>query len=100
MLIFEVNKQKSPLWLYNNEMLLYSRHHWIESATSFNHAYADTGLFLFYGSADPSKLTDLVKVLTSELKHMTESIEEVCISVDLRVKACYESGDVFLLFCS
>lgn len=58
----------------------YYRHYWIENATAFNHAYADTGLFVIYGSAHPSKLTDLVVVLTAEMKRMALAVDKVSLN--------------------
>lgn len=59
--------------------LFRTRHYWIENATAFNHAYNDSGLFVFYGSAHPTQLADLVSVLTTEIKRMTLPIQEVSV---------------------
>ena len=56
---------------------MHCRHFWIENATAFNHAYSDTGLFGIYGSAHPSKVADLVFVLTNEIKQMAGAVEWV-----------------------
>ncbi|XP_067944703.1 mitochondrial-processing peptidase subunit alpha-like [Watersipora subatra] len=59
--------------LYKNVL---NRHFWIENATAFNHSYADSGLFIFYGSAHPHRLADLTAVLSAEFKRMTEKIDK------------------------
>ncbi|TDG48949.1 hypothetical protein AWZ03_004633 [Drosophila navojoa] len=48
-----------------------NRYHWMYSATAYNHAYVDTGLFCIHGSAPPQHLRDMVEVLTRELMNMT-----------------------------
>ncbi|XP_005089371.2 mitochondrial-processing peptidase subunit alpha [Aplysia californica] len=44
-----------------------NRYVWIESATAYNHAYEDSGLFCIHASSHPSKLRDLVEVILREL---------------------------------
>ena len=39
-----------------------NRHHWMYSATAYNHAYADSGIFCINASAHPSQLPELVQV--------------------------------------
>ena len=39
-----------------------NRHHWMYSATAFNHAYEDTGLFCISASAPPEQLTETTQV--------------------------------------
>ena len=39
-----------------------NRHHWMYSATAFNHAYNDTGLFCISASAPPEQLTETTQV--------------------------------------
>lgn len=41
------------------------------SATAYNHAYVDTGLFCIHGSAPPQHMRDMVEVLTRELMNMS-----------------------------
>ncbi|XP_016990493.1 mitochondrial-processing peptidase subunit alpha [Drosophila rhopaloa] len=47
-----------------------NRYHWMYSATAYNHAYADTGLFCIHGSAPPQHMSDMVEVLTREMMGM------------------------------
>ncbi|XP_017025246.1 mitochondrial-processing peptidase subunit alpha [Drosophila kikkawai] len=47
-----------------------NRYHWMYSATAYNHAYADTGLFCIHGSAPPQHMNDMVEVLTREMMAM------------------------------
>ncbi|KAH8372669.1 hypothetical protein KR009_002386 [Drosophila setifemur] len=47
-----------------------NRFHWMYSATAYNHAYADTGLFCIHGSAPPQHMNDMVEVLTREMMGM------------------------------
>ncbi|GFR68364.1 mitochondrial-processing peptidase subunit alpha, partial [Elysia marginata] len=44
-----------------------NRYVWIESATAYNHAYDDSGLFCIHASAHPSKLRELAEVILREL---------------------------------
>ncbi|XP_036332116.1 mitochondrial-processing peptidase subunit alpha [Rhagoletis pomonella] len=53
--------------LYTNVL---NRYHWMYSATAYNHAYADTGLFCIHASAPPSNVRDMVEVVTRELVNM------------------------------
>ena len=39
-----------------------NRHHWMYSATAYNHAYADSGIFCINASAHPSQLPELLQV--------------------------------------
>ncbi len=39
-----------------------NRHHWMYSATAYNHAYGDSGIFCINASAHPNQLADLVQV--------------------------------------
>lgn len=50
--------------LYTNVL---NRYHWMYSATAFNHAYNDSGLFCIHASAPPSHVRNMVEVITKEL---------------------------------
>ncbi|XP_073848922.1 mitochondrial-processing peptidase subunit alpha [Musca autumnalis] len=56
--------------LYTNVL---NRYHWMYSATAYNHAYADTGLFCIHASAPPSNVRDMTEVVTRELVNMTSN---------------------------
>lgn len=53
-----------------------NRYHWMYSATAYNHAYSDSGIFCINASAHPSQLTDLVQVLVRELVALTGQISD------------------------
>lgn len=53
--------------LYTNVL---NRYHWMYSATAYNHAYGDTGLFCIHASAPPTHVRGMVEVLTKELVTM------------------------------
>lgn len=53
--------------LYTNVLNIY---HWMFSATAYNHAYADTGLFCIHASAPPNNVRAMVEVITRELVTM------------------------------
>lgn len=53
--------------LYTNVL---NRYHWMYSATAYNHAYADTGLFCIHASAPPTHVRQMVEVITRELVTM------------------------------
>lgn len=53
--------------LYTNVL---NRYHWMYSATAYNHAYADTGLFCIHASAPPNHVRDMVEVISRELVAM------------------------------
>lgn len=40
------------------------------SATAYNHAYNDTGLFCIHASAPPNYVRDMVEVIVKELVNM------------------------------
>uniref|UniRef100_A0A8W7PER5 Alpha-MPP n=1 Tax=Anopheles coluzzii TaxID=1518534 RepID=A0A8W7PER5_ANOCL len=50
--------------LYTNVL---NRYHWMYSATAYNHAYGDTGLFCIHATAPPTHVRSLVEVITREL---------------------------------
>lgn len=53
--------------LYTNVL---NRYHWMYSATAYNHAYADSGLFCIHASAPPTHIRDMVEVIVRELVGM------------------------------
>lgn len=56
--------------LYTNVL---NRYHWMYSATAYNHAYMDTGLFCIHASAPPSHVRGMVEVITKELVNMSSA---------------------------
>ncbi|XP_071628810.1 mitochondrial-processing peptidase subunit alpha [Temnothorax longispinosus] len=59
--------------LYTNVL---NRYHWLYSATAYNHAYADTGLFCIHASCTPSHVKDMVEVIVREMVAMTSGISD------------------------
>lgn len=53
--------------LYTNVL---NRYHWMYSATAYNHAYSDSGVFCIHASAPPTNVREMVEVITRELVHM------------------------------
>lgn len=53
--------------LYTNVL---NRYHWMYSATAYNHAYNDTGLFCIHASAPPNYVRDMVEVIVKEMVNM------------------------------
>lgn len=53
--------------LYTNVL---NRYHWMYSATAYNHAYSDTGLFCIHASAPPTHVRGMIEVITKELVTM------------------------------
>lgn len=56
--------------LYTN---ILNRYHWMYSATAYNHAYMDTGLFCIHASAPPTHARGMVEVITKELVNMASA---------------------------
>jgi len=54
--------------LYTNVL---NHYHWMYSATAFNHAYADCGVFCINASAPPEMLGELTQVILSEFNRLT-----------------------------
>lgn len=54
--------------LYTNVL---NRYHWMYSATAYNHAYMDSGLFCIHASAPPTHVRNMVEVITKELVNMS-----------------------------
>jgi len=46
------------------------------SATAYNHAYADTGLFCIHASCTPSYVKDMVQVIVHEMVAMANEISD------------------------
>lgn len=44
------------------------------SATAYNHAYSDSGLFCIHASAPPTHLRDMIEVIVKELGNMGSNI--------------------------
>ncbi|XP_031844183.1 mitochondrial-processing peptidase subunit alpha isoform X3 [Nomia melanderi] len=59
--------------LYTNVL---NRYHWLYSATAYNHAYADTGLFCIHASCTPSHVREMVEVIVHEMVAMTSNITD------------------------
>lgn len=57
-------------------MLLQFRYHWMYSATAYNHAYSDSGLFCIHASAPPTHLRELVEVIVREMVNMCGAITD------------------------
>lgn len=58
------------LFFFANLLLNIFRYHWMYSATAYNHAYGDTGLFCIHASAPPAHVRSMVEVVTRELVQM------------------------------
>ncbi|GAB6031464.1 hypothetical protein CHUAL_009233 [Chamberlinius hualienensis] len=71
--------------LYTNVL---NKYHWMYSATAYNHAYHDTGLFCIHASAHPLQLKDLVNVI---VKEYTSMVGEVGVSELKRAKTQLQS---------
>ncbi|XP_011506331.1 PREDICTED: mitochondrial-processing peptidase subunit alpha [Ceratosolen solmsi marchali] len=48
-----------------------NRYHWLYSATAYNHAYIDTGLFCIHASATPSHVREMAEVIIHEMVAMS-----------------------------
>ncbi|KAL1131730.1 hypothetical protein AAG570_011343, partial [Ranatra chinensis] len=59
--------------LYTNVL---NRYHWMFSATAYNQAYADTGLFYIHASAPPKYVRDIVDVITKEMINMASPVTD------------------------
>lgn len=46
------------------------------SATAYNHAYMDTGLFCIHASSPPANVHEMVEVIVKELVNMTGALGE------------------------
>lgn len=46
------------------------------SATAYNHAYMDTGLFCIHASCTPSHVKDMVEVIVHEMVAMTNGVSD------------------------
>lgn len=53
------------------------------SATAYNHAYADSGLFCIHASAPPTHLRELVEVIVKEMVAMTGTVTEEELRVNI-----------------
>merc|ERR1712088_343100 len=51
-------------------------YHWMYSATAYNHAYNDSGIFCIHASSHPQSLVELTQVLVRELVAITGRISE------------------------
>jgi len=56
--------------LYTNVL---NHHHWMYSATAFNHAYGDAGVFCINASAPPDMLGELTQIILTEFNKLTQS---------------------------
>lgn len=59
--------------LYRNVL---NRYEWVQSATAFNTAYSDSGLFGIVAQSDPAHAGDLVAVMCRELAGMATTIDD------------------------
>ncbi|XP_050423828.1 mitochondrial-processing peptidase subunit alpha [Adelges cooleyi] len=58
--------------LYRNVL---NRYGWLFSATAYNYAYVDSGLFCIHASTEPKYVSEMVKVIVSEMVNMAGSIQ-------------------------
>ncbi|XP_063224768.1 mitochondrial-processing peptidase subunit alpha [Bacillus rossius redtenbacheri] len=57
--------------LYTNVL---NRYHWMYSATAYNHAYMDSGIFCIHASAPPVHVPDMTEVVVKEMVAMAGTI--------------------------
>merc|ERR1719427_2135623 len=53
-----------------------NRYHWMYSATAYNHAYNDSGIFCIHASCHPQQLQELTQVLIREFVAITGEISD------------------------
>jgi len=53
-----------------------NKYHWMYSATAYNHAYNDSGIFCIHASSHPQSLVELTQVLVRELVAITGRISQ------------------------
>merc|ERR1719461_2034751 len=53
-----------------------NRYHWMYSATAYNHAYNDSGVFCINSSAHPTQLRSLAQVIIHEFAMLTGEIDK------------------------
>ena len=46
------------------------QYHWMYSATAYNHAYNDSGIFCIHASSHPQSLVELTQVKAFTEKHL------------------------------
>lgn len=54
----------------------FCRYHWMYSATAYNNAYTDTGLFCIHASSPPEYVRDMVEVIVKEMVAMAGNISD------------------------
>ncbi|OXU19162.1 hypothetical protein TSAR_014823 [Trichomalopsis sarcophagae] len=59
--------------LYTNVL---NRYHWLYSATAYNHAYADSGIFCIHASSTPSHVREMAEVIVHEMVAMTGALSD------------------------
>ncbi|KAK0172268.1 hypothetical protein PV328_005607 [Microctonus aethiopoides] len=59
--------------LYTNVL---NRYHWLYSATAYNHAYADSGLFCIHASSTPTHVKEMVEIIVKELVMMSGNMTD------------------------
>ncbi|XP_066589523.1 mitochondrial-processing peptidase subunit alpha [Prorops nasuta] len=59
--------------LYTNVL---NRYHWLYSATAYNQAYVDSGLFCIHASSTPQYVKEMVEVVVHELVAMSGEISD------------------------
>ena len=54
-----------------------NRYHWMYSATAYNHAYNDSGIFCIHASSHPQSLVELTQVgcITTGKPNMLEQLD-------------------------
>jgi len=53
-----------------------NKYHWMYSATAYNHAYNDSGIFCINASCHPQSLEEMTQVLVRELVAITDNITD------------------------
>lgn len=62
------------------------RYGWLYSATAYNHAYTDSGLFCIHASTEPQYVREMVKVIVFEMANMANNIQREELAVCLNFK--------------
>ena len=58
------------------------RYHWMYSATSYTHSYADSGILCIHASAPPNHVKEMVEVIVKEMVNMAGTVN----AQELRVR--------------
>ena len=87
-----LNKVVEELFFAIFTQNLFSQYHWMYSATAYNHAYNDSGIFCIHASSHPQSLVELTQVMSKSKVSSIKKIETLLSGIGTRTSGNYRKN--------